>query len=77
MVHRPNRLADVICSMRKNRIEPKYLRFVHASFRKAPVLFLVDGILGAKSEMRIIPPLFLYDEKGQETDELKLIYGRE
>lgn len=77
MVHRPNRLADVMCSMRKNRIEPKYIRFVHASFEKPPVLFLTDGMLGANSEIKILPPLLLYDKEGHETPELKSIYGRE
>lgn len=76
MVHRPNRLAELLGSMRRNRIEPKRIRFVHASFKKPPILFLADGMLGANSDVKILPPLLLYDEKGQETEELKLIYGR-
>lgn len=76
MVHRPNRLADVLSEMRKNNIEPKRLRFVHSSFLKPPVLFLIDGIKDAKRDMKLIAPLLLYDEKGHETPELKSIYER-
>lgn len=76
VVHRPNRLVDVLYSMRKNHIEPKYIRFVYPNAEKPPVLFLTDAMLGANSEIKVLPPLFLHDEKGQETEELKLIYGR-
>lgn len=76
MVHRPNRLADVLCEMRVASIEPKLIRFVHSSPEKPPILFLVDGMLGANSEIKIMPPLFLYDGDGKETEELKSIYER-
>ena len=76
MVHRPNRLADVLWEMRNASIEPKLIRFVHSSPEKPPILFLVDGMLGANSEIKIMPPLFLYDGDGKETDELKSIYER-
>ena len=76
MVHRPNRLADVISEMRNVLIEPKTLRFIHSSFEKPPILFLIDGMLGANSEIKLLPPLLLYDSNGNETPELKLIYER-
>ncbi len=76
MVHRPNRLTDVLSEMRKNFIEPKRLQFVYTSIEKPPILFLVDGMHRAKSDIKILPPLVLYDERGQETPQLKSIYGR-
>lgn len=76
MVHRPNRLADVLSEMRNFGIEPKKLRFVHASIEKAPILFLVDGMNKANKDMKILPPLILYNKDGSESDELKSIYGR-
>ena len=76
MIHRPNRLTDVLSQMRNNFIEPKVLRFVHATSQKPPVLFIVDGMLRAKSDMKILPPLIMYDKEGHETSELKAIYER-
>ncbi len=77
MVHRPNRLVDLLSGMRENSIEPKTMRFVHASLGKPPILFLVDGMKGANRDIKILEPLVLYDEGGKETEELKKIYGRE
>ncbi len=48
MVHRADRLADVVFEMKKNKIEPKRLQFVCGS-KKDPYLFLIEGIKGAKS----------------------------
>lgn len=76
MVHRPNRLIDVLTGMCEHDIEPKVLRFVHTSGEKAPILFLVDGVYKAKRDIKILPPLILYDGKGHESEELKKIYGR-
>ncbi len=76
MVHRPNRLVDVLAKMREHLIEPKVIRFVHSSADKAPILFLVDGMYHAKRDIKILPPLILYNNEGQESDELKKIYER-
>lgn len=76
LVHKPTRLADIICLMRDNDIEPKRIRLVHKKSGAEPSLVLVDGAYKGGRELRILPPLFLYDEKDNETNELKRIYGR-
>ncbi len=35
MVHRPERLADIFCLMRKYKIEPKRVRMVHPNTKKS------------------------------------------
>ncbi len=76
MVHRPSRLADVIYSMRKHRIEPKRLRMVHSTPEKAPSMFLIDGALNGGEELKVLPPLIMQSQSGGESDELKQIYER-
>ena len=53
MVHRSDRLADIMCSMRANGIEPKRLQFVQAH-NKAPYLVLIEGVKGGKSGIKIL-----------------------
>lgn len=77
MVHRPSRLADAICTMRKYGIEPKRLRMVHSTENKEPSLFLIDGTLHGGEELKILPPLIMTADGGGESEELKQIYGRE
>ena len=44
MVHRPDRLVDIMELMRKYKIEPKKIRFVHSTIEKEPTLVLIKGI---------------------------------
>lgn len=76
MVHRPERLADILCLMRANSIEPKYLRFVHPSPGKRPNLILVSGSRGGRPMLRVLEPLYVYDSNGDYTGEINRIYNR-
>lgn len=76
MVHRPGRIADILCCMRKYRLEPKTLRFVYPDMLKAPKMVLIEGRKNSGKELRILPPLFVYKENGGYSDEINRIYGR-
>ena len=54
MCHRPERLADVIFEMRKNKIEPKRLTFVNNATDSAePWLILIEGKKGGHAGLKI------------------------
>ena len=73
---RPERLTDVMESMRKFDIEPKRLRFVQQRLNKEPKLFLLEGrYKGKKGFMQVMPTLFIEDETGDFSKEMKEIYG--
>ena len=74
MVHRPDRLVDILNVMRKYKIEPKIIRFVYSNKNSEPKLVLIKGIKNAKSFLRIQSNLYIYDENGKYTDEINKIY---
>ena len=76
MVHRPERLSEVLTNMSVKGLEPKRLRFVHHREKSAPSLILVEAVRGAKPALRILPPLILTDENGNDTPEVREIYHR-
>lgn len=76
MVHRTDRLADIIYEMRSIGIEPKRIRFVHPSIGKRPNLLLIEGARGGNKELRFMDPLYIHDEAGNYTEEIYRIYGR-
>ena len=76
MVHRPERLVDILSCMRKNKIEPKILRMVYSNKNKEPKLILIKGIKNANSFLKIEKNLYIYDEKGNYTDEISEIYNK-
>lgn len=76
MIHRTDRLADIIYGMRVMGIEPKRIRFIHPSIGKRPNLLLIEGARGGNPELRFMDPLYIHNEKGEYTEEIHRIYGR-
>ncbi len=75
MVHRPFRLAEIIVTMSKYRIEPKRIRLVHPYRDKEPNMVLIEGIKGAKPRVTVEAPLVVYESPGIYTNEIIDIYG--
>ena len=59
MVHRADRLCDVLCSMRSANIEPKRLAFVHPDPNRAATLILVEGMVGANPSLKLEAPIYV------------------
>lgn len=74
LVHRPDRLADIMCSLRSWGLEPKGMRTVHTKASEPPVLVLVTSIKGASPGLKIGPSLVIYGEDGKYTEETDRIY---
>ncbi len=77
MIHRPERLADILCLMRNYQIEPKRLRFVHPYPGKTATMILVEGARQGNPKLFLDPPLYIYEEPGIYSQEINTIYGRE
>ncbi len=76
MVHRPDRLADIIETLRKYKLEPKTIRFVYPSIGKEANLILIKAIKHARPFLKIEKPLYVYNEKGEYTEEILKIYNK-
>ena len=63
-VWRPDRLCDLLCSMREHRLEPKIMTFVCADTESSPSMVLVSATKGGASGLDLTPPLILYSEVG-------------
>ncbi len=77
MVHRPNRLVDVLSVLREYSLEPKTIRFVHPYAGKAPNLFLINAQKNTQPFLKIEDPLVMRRDNGKYTDEIYEIYGME
>ena len=65
-VWRPDRLAELFCAMRDNRIEPKVMTFVHADCESEPSMVLVSATKGGAEGMKVTAPLLLYKEGSRD-----------
>ncbi len=76
MVHRTDRLVDILFLMRNKGLEPKRIKFIHSSPSKRPHLLLIEGVKGGKPDLKFLDPLYIYDKDGNYTEEIFNIYGR-
>ena len=75
MVHRPFRLAEIMVTMTKYKIEPKRMKLVYPFVDKEPNMVLIGGIRGGNPRMTVEKPLIVYEKQGVYTDEIIDIYG--
>ena len=76
LVHKPERLTDLLCALRLHALEPKRLRLVCKTAGDAPSLVLLEGRRGGKPGLTVEPPLILQQVDGTPTAELDRIYFR-
>lgn len=76
MVHRAERICDILETLRKYHIEPKIIRFVQSYNHKAPTLLLVKAVKLAKPFLKIMDNLVIYNDDGSYTSEINKIYNK-
>lgn len=76
MVHRVERLVDIMCLLRKYKIEPKNIRFVHSKTKEKPILILLRCVKNSNKFLKIDNPIVIYKEDGEYTDEILEIYNK-
>ena len=62
LVHRPDRLPDIITALRAEKLEPKRMTFVHSSPDAAPSLILIESVYGGKPDLKITRPFYIYTD---------------
>lgn len=71
LVHRPERLVDIITLMREKNIEPKKIQFVHPREDELANILLVEGMKNGNPGIKIMPPLYTHLENGEYTEQIK------
>lgn len=77
MVHRAERIVDILFYLRQYKIEPKILRFIQPNLNKEPNLVLIKAVKNAGYQLNVKKPLIVYNEDGKYTDEILEIYNKE
>ena len=76
MVHRAERIVDILYYLRKYKLEPKILRFIQPKINKAPNLVLIKAVKNAGYQLKVEKPLIVYDDRGNYTNEILEIYNK-
>ncbi len=68
------RTVHLLSLLRDHRLEPKTLRFIHSRATAAASLVWVEARLRSREEVRILPPLILYEDRQRYTPELAALF---
>lgn len=74
MVHRPERLIEIIEVMKKNNIEPKRVQFVYPKEDSNSNIILIEGIKNGKPGLKILPPLYVHNNDGNYREEIRKMF---
>ena len=76
MVHRTERMIEIIEVMKKYRLEPKRIQFIYPKKGKNSDLFLIEGVKNGNVGLKMLSPVILHEEGNDEyTDEIKKLFG--
>jgi len=75
MVHRPDRMIEIINLMQKYGIEPKKMRLVYPKMGKDANILLIEGIKNGKTGLKIMSPLYTHNNDGSYVDEIREMFG--
>ena len=77
MVHRPERIKDIIVNLDKYKMQLKEMRFIHPNINKKPNMVLIKAVKNGGDFLNIQAPLFVYNLDGSYTNEILKIYNKE
>ncbi len=75
IVHRTDRLIDIITTMKDNNIEPKRIQFVFPKRESNSNIVLIEGTKNGKSGLKILKPLYIHNEDGEYLEEIKAMFN--
>jgi tRNA1Val (adenine37-N6)-methyltransferase len=76
-IYHPSRIAELLAEAATLKLAPLQIRMVHGNRDAEARMFLIEMVKGRKGELKILPPLFVYDEIGEYTGEMKRIFGED
>lgn len=71
IVHRPERLMEILSIMKENNIEPKRIQFVYPRPSMESNIVLIEGTKNGKTGLKILPPIFVHNQDGSYTEEVQ------
>ena len=77
IVHRPERLVEILMVMKKYNIEPKKIRFVYPKKDSESNILLIEGKKNGKPGLKILDPLYVHEDNGSYTKEVLSFFEKE
>ena len=74
IVHRPDRLIEILEGMRKHNLQPKKIQFVYPKKDKAANMLLIEATKNGNLGVKILPPIYVHNLDGSYTEQVKSFF---
>lgn len=75
LVHRPERLIEIIETMKKNNIEPKKICFIYPKINKEANMLLIEGTKNGKPGVKVLSPIYTHNLDNTYTEAIKKYFS--
>lgn len=76
LVHRPERLIDIINACQSEGLAVKTCRFIYPKINKDANMVIIEAIKGGKQTgLKVLPPFYVHNENGEYSHEMMEIFN--
>ncbi|MBP3200957.1 MAG: SAM-dependent methyltransferase [Lachnospiraceae bacterium] len=76
LVHHSERFAEIACVLKSYSFEIKKVQFIYPRVDKRSTLCLIEAVKNAKSSLKVLEPIIVFDRDGSYTKNIENIYGK-
>lgn len=76
MVHRTDRLIEIINLLQRNHLEPKRIQFIYPKESQNSNLFLIEASKNGKIGVKLLPPLYVHKNDGSYREEILELFQK-
>lgn len=77
MVHRTERLVEILMVLRENGLVPKKMQFIYPDYGKESKLFMVEAVKNGRDALKLLSPLYVHNSNGSYRNEILKIFNRD
>lgn len=74
LVHRPERLLEILEALKRNNLEPKKIQFIYPKINSEANMLLIEAKKNGNSGLKVLEPIFVHEDNGEYTKQVKKFF---
>lgn len=74
LVHRPERLTEIMILMKENNISPKRIQFIYPKENTDSNMIIIEGTKNGNNALKVMEPLIVHDSNGEYKEEIQKMF---
>ncbi len=74
LVHRPERLLEILETLKRNNLEPKKIQFIYPKINSEANMLLIEAKKNGNSGLKVLEPIFVHENNGEYTKQVRKFF---